>query len=152
MSRASRLYWRMTFAVQNCAVFFSAASGFVLDPCILSSLNAATHWSLESDGGGGGRNCPLTFLTNGLTDPTHGVCGIAYALGVSRHTPGLGTRVGNDDVEVIGVTSPSPVRSAISFAAAAAPSLIPRSFAEPLGIAASASACWADSVAACAGK
>src|SRR5215471_8041256 len=120
-SRASSLYIRMTLAVQNFAVDVSVVFGFVLEPCALISLNASTHSWLESDGGGGGRNWSALFRMNGRTFATQGVCGGRYAGGVNRHTPGPGARVGKNDVEAIGVCSPSPSRSAISFAAASAP-------------------------------
>src|SRR6266567_8230296 len=72
-SRASRLYWRITFAVQNRATDVSEVFGFVFEPCSLISLKAATHSALESDGGGPGRNWSPLSRMNGLTAPTHGV-------------------------------------------------------------------------------
>ena len=125
--------------------------GFVFAPCTLSSLNAATHSGLDSDGGGAGRNWSALFRMNGRTDATHGVCGARYG-GVNRHTPGPGASVGNDDVDAIGVWSPSPSRSAISFAAARAPYRMPTTLDWSSGIAASASWCSASRVAAWAGK
>ena len=61
---------------------------------------------------------------NGRTFPTHGVCGDANG-GVSRHTPGAGGNVGNDDVVPIGVIRPSPVRKAMMFVAAVWPTSVP---------------------------
>src|SRR6266851_1991450 len=127
-SRASVLYCRITFAVQNRAVDLSPAFGFVLEPSALISLNAVTHWLLPRDGGGGGRNWSPLCRMKGRTFATHGVCGAKYAPGVRRHTPGPGVSVGNDDVEPIGVTRPSPSRSAISLAAVRSPYPIPTSF------------------------
>src|SRR5437879_4888675 len=83
-----------------------SVAGLVLTPCALISLNAVTHSWLESDGGGAGRNRFGLSRMNGLTEATHGVCGARYAGGVRRHTPGPGARVGNADVDAIGVTSP----------------------------------------------
>ena len=110
----------MTFAVQNLAVVVSVVFGFMLEPCTLTSLKAATHCGLDSDGGAGGWNWSARCRMNVLTDPTHGVCGAWYG-GVRRQTPGLGGSVGNDDVEPIGVTRPSPMRAAITRLAATDP-------------------------------
>src|SRR5881398_584940 len=44
----------------------------------------------------------------GRTFPTHGVCGGGNAGGVSRHTPGPGGSVGNEDDTPIGVSSSFP--------------------------------------------
>src|SRR5690349_1105632 len=119
-SRARRLYCRITFAVQNLAVLVSAVFGFAFEPCTSSSSTASTHCWLCSDGGAGGKNCAALSRMNGRTFATHGVCGARYG-GVSRQTPGPGESVGNDEVDAIGVCSPSPSRSAISLAAANAP-------------------------------
>src|SRR4051812_11560704 len=93
-SRASRLYWRVTFAVQNLAVPVSVVFGLAFDPCDLISSNALTQVVLVSDGGGVGRNCAADRRMNGRTCATHGVWGAAYAGGVRRQTPGPGVRVG----------------------------------------------------------
>src|SRR3954454_8145394 len=66
-SRASPLYCRITFAVQNFAVPVCVVLGFVLDPSCLISVNAFTHVLLESDGGGGGRNWSADVRRNGRT-------------------------------------------------------------------------------------
>ena len=113
MLRARPLYWRTTFAVQKSAIAVCSGVRVVLvaAPSDLTSLNAATHCGLDSDGGGAGWNWPARLSRNGRTLAIHGVCGAAYALGVSRQTPGPGGSVGNGEVEAIGVCSPSPARS-----------------------------------------
>ena len=87
-------------------------------PSDLTSLNASTHCWLCSDGGGGGRNWSALSSTNGRMFAIHGVCGAAYAGGVSRQTPGPGASVGNGEVEPIGVCRPSSARSRRTLAAA----------------------------------
>ena len=129
----------MMLAVQNLAVDVSTVFGFVLEPCTLISLKAATHNGLDSDGGGGGRNWSGRCRMNGVTDPTHGVCGAWNAGGVRRQTPGPGVSVENGEVEAIGVTSPSPVRPRITPRAATDPKNVPRYFDRLFGIAAIAS-------------
>src|SRR5438270_3374367 len=111
-SRSRRLYWRTTFADQNLAIAVSSAVRAVLValPYVLSSLNAVAQSELDSDGGEPGRNWAASLRTNGWTFAAHGVCGAAYADGVSRQTPGPGVRVGKVAVDPIGVTRPSPVR------------------------------------------
>src|SRR3954462_6015221 len=89
MLRARPLYWRTTFAVQKSATAVWSAVRVVLAaaPTDLTSLNAATHRRLDSDGGGAGRNWSGLSRPKGRTARIHGVCGAAYALGVSRQTP-----------------------------------------------------------------
>src|SRR3954454_8966484 len=96
MPRASRLYWRTTFAVQKSAIAVWSAVRVVLAaaPSDLTSSNAAAHRGLDSDGGGAGWNWSRRSSRNGRTLAIHGVCGAAYALGVSRQTPGPGGSVG----------------------------------------------------------
>src|SRR4051794_39881109 len=100
MLRARALYWRTTFAVQNSAPAVWSAVRFVLaaPPSDFTSSNASTQVWLRSDGGGSGRNWSGRLSMNGRTFAIHGICGGAYAVGVSRHTPGLGGRVANDEV------------------------------------------------------
>src|SRR5262245_1752995 len=154
MSRTSRLYWRMTLAVQNRADFVCAGVRVVLvvEPTALISSNCWTQAALSSDGGGGGRNRSALGTTNVRTSPTHGVCGAAYAGGVSRHTPGPGVRVGNVVVTPIGVRRPSPARMARSWVADACPTPIPSVLAWPSGMAASDAVRLAPRAPACAGN
>src|SRR5690242_17598672 len=113
--RATALYWRTTFAVQNFAVAVWSAVRTVLVelPYALTSLNASTHAWLDSDGGGGGRNCLALFRMKVCTFAIHGVCAGANG-GVSRYTPGAGASIVNVDVVAIGVIRPSSVRSLIT--------------------------------------
>src|SRR3954447_16912355 len=137
-SRSASLYCRTTFAVQNFAMFVSAAVRVVLvaDPRSLTSLNAVTHAELESAGGGGGSNALPPRSTYGVIDATHGVCGGRYAGGVSRQTPAAGASTGSGEVAPIGSVSPSPERSNIMCWAAVRPTAMPLVLAEPLAIAA----------------
>src|SRR3954470_23546906 len=141
--RARPLYWRTTFAVQKSAIAVWLVVRVVLAaaPSDFTSLNAATHRGLDSDGGGAGWNWPARLSRKGRTFAIHGVCGTAYALGVKRQTPGPGGSVGNGDVEAIGVCRPSPARSRSTLLAESAPCTIPVRLARPAGIAASA-ASW----------
>src|SRR5207248_11765041 len=97
--------------------------------------------------GGPGRNCAPLPRMKGWTFATHGVCGVRYAGGVSRHTPGPGVRVGKVDVEPIGVIRPSPVWARVTWLAATRPTFWPASLAWPSGITASAAAYRGSSLA-----
>src|SRR5258708_38503389 len=102
-SRTSRLYCRITLAVQNLAIAVCSAVRRVLteEPYSWMSPNARIQVELVSAGGESGRNRSASVRMNGLTSPTQGVCGAAYAGGVRRQTPGPGVRVGKDDVTPI---------------------------------------------------
>src|SRR5437868_657217 len=153
MSRATRLYCRMTFADQDLAMFVSSAARMVLvaPPQVFTSLYAVTQSELDSAGGGPGRNWEPLVRMKGRTFAAHGVCGAANG-DVRRYTPGPGVSVGNVNVEAIGVCRPSPVRARMTWLAATQPILWPASFAWPLGIAASAVAYNGSSVGAAVGK
>src|SRR2546423_6817516 len=99
ISRTTPLYCRITFAVSNCATLVCATVRTLLfaPPYAATSLNAAAHSGLESDGGGAGRNWPTLFRMNGCTLPTHGVCAAANG-GVTSHTPWPGFCVRKIDV------------------------------------------------------
>src|SRR4051812_41256665 len=119
ISRTTPLYCRITFAVSNCATLVWATVRTLLfaPPYASTSLNAAAHSGLESDGGDAGRNWPALFRMNGCTLPTHGVCAAANG-GVRRQTPGPGLRVGEIDVIEIGSGSASGLRPRVTRVAA----------------------------------
>src|SRR3954452_9520415 len=141
ISRTTPLYCRITFAVSNCATLVWATARALLfaPPYAATSLHAAAHSGLESNGGGAGRNWPALFRMNGCTLPTHGVCAAANG-GVRRQMPGPGLSVGKIDVIKIGSVSASRLRPRITWLAATTPILFPACLAGPSGIADSAAA------------
>ena len=136
MSRAARLYWRITFAVQKRATAVWADVRVVLfaAPTDLIWLNASDHSVLESGGGGGGRNWSCLCRTNGRTFATHGVWGARKAGGVNRHTPGPAGSVVNVEVEVSVVARLSVLRMATIWSDASSPTISPLVFADPCGM------------------
>src|SRR6266511_1223180 len=125
-SRATRLYWRTTFADQNFAIVVSSSLRTLLfaAPYALIWLNASTHSSLWSDGGGSGRNWSTLCRMKGRTFPTHGP----------------GGSVGKGVLTAIGVIRPSSLRRAMMSFAACSPTACPSVLACSGGIAARASA------------
>src|SRR6266540_1262024 len=140
-SRATRLYWRTTFADQNFAIVVCSSLRTLLfaAPYALIWLNASTHSPLWSDGGGSGRNWSTLCRMKGRTFPTHGTSGAANG-GVRRQTPGPGGSVGKGVLTAIGVIRPSPLRRAMMSFAAWSPTACPSVLACPGGIAERASA------------